>query len=147
MKKVIVLSAVVISSLVFSHSANAQVRFNVSINVGAQPTWVNNSNTRDADYYYIPDADCYYSVNEKMYVYRDGANWRKAPQLPGRFKNFDFRNKRVIGIKGQEAPYMHHAENRNAYNNANEKFNHQQPDRQPQRGNDNKGNNGFGRRS
>lgn len=141
MKKVIVLSAVVLSSLMLSHSAQAQVRFNVNINIGAQPAWV--ANNDNADYYYVPDADCYYSVRERVYVFRDGNNWRKAPNLPGRYKNFDFRNRRVISIRGQQAPYMHHDENRNAYARANDRFNNDR-DRfnhnQPQRGGDDRRN-------
>lgn len=121
MKKVIVLSAVVLSSLVFGYSAQAQVRFNVNINIGSQPAWVVNQD--QADYYYIPDADCYYSVREKVYVVHEGNNWRRMQQLPPRFRNFDFRNRRVISIRGQQAPYMHHDENRMAYARANDRFN------------------------
>lgn len=144
MKKVIVLSAVVLASLVSGYSAQAQVRFNVSINIGAQPAWITNND--HADYYYVPDADCYYSVRERVYVYRDGNSWRKAPNLPGRYKNFDFRNRRVISIRGQQAPYMHHEENRMGYARANDRFNndhdrfdHGGPKRDNDRRNDRRG--------
>jgi len=137
MKKVIVLSAVVLSSLVFGYSAQAQVRFNVNINMGSQPAWVVNQD--QADYYYIPDADCYYSVREKVYVVHEGNNWRRMQQLPARFRNYDFRNKRVISIRGQQAPYMHHDENRMAYARANDRFN-DRDNRFDRRDNDRRGN-------
>lgn len=137
MKKVIVLSAVVLSSLVLGYSAQAQVRFNVNINIGSQPAWVVNQD--QADYYYIPDADCYYSVREKVYVVHEGNNWRRMQQLPPRFRNYDFRNKRVISIRGQQAPYMHHDENRMAYARANDRFN-DRDNRFDRRDNDRRGN-------
>ncbi|BAV06235.1 hypothetical protein SAMN05421788_106302 [Filimonas lacunae] len=151
MKKLIVLSAVAISSLIFSYSASAQVRFNVNINIGnALPAWISYSNTPHSDYYYIPDADCYYSTNERMYIYRDGANWRRGAEMPGRFRGMDFRNRRIVGMRGEDMPFNHQQPNGNAFNNGNNHFNHQ-PDRQPQQrgGGDYRGNNGngWGRRS
>lgn len=137
MKKVIVLSAVVLSSLVFGYSAQAQVRFNVNVNIGSQPAWVVNQD--QADYYYIPDADCYYSVREKVYVVHEGNNWRRMQQLPPRFRSYDFRNKRVISIRGQQAPYMHHDENRMAYARAYDRFN-DRDNRFDRRDNDRRGN-------
>lgn len=124
MKKLIILSALVISSLVYS-SAKAQVRFNVNINIGNQPVWVNNNNA--ADYYYIPDIDCYYSVPERVYVYHEGNYWRKSAYLPSRYRNYDFRNKRVISIKGQDKPYLHHEENRRSYAQAVPRYQHPSP--------------------
>ncbi|BAV06229.1 hypothetical protein SAMN05421788_106296 [Filimonas lacunae] len=123
MKKIIVLSAIAISSIVLGNTAQAQVSFHVNLNVGAQPAWIVNNDA--ADYYYIPDAECYYNVRERVYVYRDGNRWMKGPNLPGRYRNFDFRNRRVIGIHGQDRPYLHHTENRMGYARANERFDNQ----------------------
>jgi Ni/Co efflux regulator RcnB len=136
MKKLIVLSTVVISSLMFS-SAKAQVRFSVNINIGAQPTWVANNDA--ADYYYLPDIESYYSVREKVYVYREGNQWRRGASLPARYRNYDFRNKHVISIKGQDRPYLHHEQNRFEYARANNRFDDRrgQPQRQDNR-NDNR---------
>lgn len=125
MKKLIILSAIAITSLVISTSAQAQVRFNVNINIGAQPAWV--ATPDPADYYYIPDIDCYYSAKERVYVYRDGNNWRRGASLPSRYRGYDFRNKRVIAIRGQERPYLH--DNRNAFAQANNRYDHHDQDR------------------
>lgn len=133
MKKLIILSAIVMSSLMMSSAAKAQLRLN--INIGAQPVWVNNSNA--ADYYYLPDADCYYSVKERVYVYREGNNWRKASGLPDRYKNYDFRNKKVIAINGQDKPYLHHDDNRNSYAKANEGYRQQDNNRNDKKDNRN----------
>jgi Ni/Co efflux regulator RcnB len=129
MKKLIVLSTVVISSLIFS-SAKAQVRFSVNINIGAQPAWVANNDA--ADYYYLPDIESYYDVRDRVYVYREGNQWRRGAYLPARYRNYDFRNKHVISIKGQDRPYLHHEQNRNAYANANNRFNQQHGPQQRQ---------------
>lgn len=119
MKKLIVLSVLVISSLAYS-SAKAQVRFSVNINIGNQPVWVNNSSA--ADYYYLPDIECYYSAPERVYIFREGNSWRRSASLPSRYRNYDFRNKRVISIKGQDKPYLHHEENRRSYAQAGPRY-------------------------
>jgi hypothetical protein len=119
MKKSIILSAIVISSLLFS-SAQAQIKLNVNINIGDQPTWVANQDA--ADYYYLPDIDCYYDVKERVYVYREVNVWRRSPSLPPKYKNYDFRNKHAISIKGQDKPYLHHDQNKQKYMKADKQF-------------------------
>ena len=119
MKKLIVLSVVVISSLIYS-SAKAQVRFSVNINIGNQPAWVNNNSA--SDYYYMPDIECYYSVPERVYIFREGNSWRRSASLPPAYRNYDFRNKRMISIKGQDKPYMHHEQNRREYAQAGNRY-------------------------
>lgn len=134
MKKLIVLSALVISSLAYS-SAKAQVRFSVNLNIGNQPVWVNN--TSAADYYYLPDIECYYSVPERVYIYRNGNSWRRSASLPVAYRNYDFRNKRIIGIKGQDRPYLHHEENRRSYAQATPRYQPGREDRHDNNGRDN----------
>jgi hypothetical protein len=131
MKKIMILSAIALSSFMVS-KAQAQVRFNVNINIGSQPAWV--ANTDQADYYYMPDIDCYYSVPERVYVYREGNNWRRAPKLPARYGNYDFRNKRVISIRGEKQPYLR--DHRNDFARANDRYNRRDVARNDHHGND-----------
>lgn len=136
MKKVIVLSAIALGFIVFSsNSAQAQVSFGVNINIGSAPVW--NAGPPAANYYYIPDADCYYSVREKVYVYRSGNRWVRGAHMPGQYRNFDFNNRRVIAIQGQDKPYLHHEQNRAEFARANERYNNQHgqpPHRDDRRG-------------
>lgn len=111
MKKLIILSAIVLSSVMVSNKANAQLRVNLNLNLGPVTAWISNDNIND--YSYLPDIDCYYSPSQQVYVYRDGNNWQRNRVLPERYRNFDFAHVRMVSMQGQQRPYMNHEVNRN----------------------------------
>ena len=103
MKKIILLSAIALSSLIYT-SANAQFRLNVNINLGAQPDW-GPAGYDYAEYYYLPDIDAYYYIPAKQFIYLDGRNWIFANRLPGRFQNYDlYRSYKVV--VNEPRPYL-----------------------------------------
>jgi hypothetical protein len=87
MKKLIFSAAILVSCLSVK-VADAQIRFNVGVNIGNQPAWgpVGYSH---ADYYYMPDIDAYYDVPAHQYVYFENNAWVRRGYLPPRYANYD----------------------------------------------------------
>ncbi len=101
MKKI--LFALFLLAGVFSLSATAQVR--VSINIGHQPAW-GPVGYDHADYYYLPDVDCYYDIEGSKFVYYDGGRWIYASTLPPRYGHVDlFHSYKVV--VNEPRPYLH----------------------------------------
>lgn len=127
MKKLTILSAIALSGLIYS-TANAQIGIHVGFHFGtpvythqrvvvqepvySEPAEVYNSGD---DYYYLPDVDAYYSVNEQCYYYNDGENWISAAYLPGAYRDYDWRSVRRYEVRSP-FPYMHDDVYRSRYN-------------------------------
>ena len=130
MKKLAVLSAIALSGLIYS-TADAQI--SIHLGFGFHPHRVvyepapvvveqapvydeqapvfDNSNN---DYYYLPDVDAYYSVNEQCYYYNDGNTWVPAAYLPGQYHDYDWRNVRRYEVRAPR-PYLHNDFYRSRY--------------------------------
>jgi hypothetical protein len=128
MKKLIILSAIAMSGLIYN-TANAQIRIHVGLGfapsrvvyapapvieqapVYQQPAYYQNND----DYYYLPDVDAYYSVNEQCYYYYDGDNWISAAYLPDEYRDYDWRSVRRYEVRAPR-PYLHDDIYRSRYN-------------------------------
>ncbi|WP_074489137.1 hypothetical protein [Mucilaginibacter polytrichastri] len=105
-------------------TADAQIRLGVNLHFGnvgtrvivAQPVQdVSYTNyDDDDDYYYLPDVEAYYDVSQQCYYYNDGEQWIHAAYLPGRYRNYDWRNARHYEVRAQR-PYMRHDEYRTRF--------------------------------
>jgi hypothetical protein len=122
MKKLIILSAIAISGLMYN-TADAQIRLHLGLRFGPRPVVYapapvvveqapvytesdqayDNSND---DYYYLPDVDAYYDVTAQCYYYNDGSNWISAAYLPGTYRDYDWRNAQRFEVRAPR-PYMH----------------------------------------
>jgi hypothetical protein len=120
MKKLAILSAIAMSGLIYS-TANAQMSIHVGFHFGTPvverapvyeqtPVVYNSGN----DYYYLPEVDAYYSVNEQCYYYNDGDNWISAAYLPGEYRDYDWRTARRYELRTAR-PYMHDEVYRSRY--------------------------------
>ena len=108
------------SGLIYS-TANAQMSIHVGFHFGTpvverapvyeQTPIVYNSGN---DYYYLPDVDAYYSVNEECYYYNDGYNWVSAAYLPGEYRDYDWTTARRYELRTAR-PYMHDEVYRSRY--------------------------------
>ena len=78
----------------------------VGVNISDQPIWGPEGYDR-ADYYYIPDIDCYYSVSEHQYIYRDGSAWTHGATLPPSYSNYDPYHSYKVVIN-EATPYQNH---------------------------------------
>jgi hypothetical protein len=138
MKKLFIISAMAMSGLIYN-TANAQIslhfglRFRPRVVVYAHaPAVVEQApvyaqaapvydqsqavyNDSNDDYYYLPDVDAYYDVNDQCYYYNDGTNWISAAYLPGAYSNYDWRNAPRYEIRASR-PYLHDDVYRSRYN-------------------------------
>ena len=123
MKKLIIMSALLISSLSYQ-AANAQVKVNLNVNLGGQPSWVSNG-YQSVNYYYLPDINVYYHVPSKQYTYLQGNRWVNSRALPRQYRNYDLRRGQKVVIN-QSSPWLRHQSNVNRYasnNNRNDQYN------------------------
>jgi hypothetical protein len=168
MKKSVILSAILLSSLVYT-SAEAQISVHIGLNLpvrrvivaAPQPveTIYDDDFDDSDDYYYLPEVEAYYSIPLGRYFYMDGPRWISAAYLPGAYRSYDWRTARRFEVRGRR-PYMNHDMYRNKWggnpnrgdwsrggyaargnNNRNYGYN------QPNRNNDGRGNWGGGQPS
>jgi len=89
----------------FYQGAQAQVKFNVRVNLGSQPAW-GPTGYDHVDYYYLPDTDCYYDVNAGQFVYFSRGRWIYARTLPARYGRVDLYNTYKV-VVNEPRPYQH----------------------------------------
>ena len=105
MKKLTLLTVLFLSISVFQFS-KAQVKLNVNLNVGNQPTW-GPVGYDHVDYYYMPDIDAYYNVPQRQFIYLQGNQWIFANSLPSRYSGYNLYNGYKVVIN-EPRPYLHH---------------------------------------
>ena len=75
---------------------NAQARVGININIHSQPDWGPRGYDY-AEYYYLPDIECYYHVPRHQFVYIDGGNWVFSANLPRAYRHYDlYRGYKVV---------------------------------------------------
>jgi len=68
--------------------STAQISVNVSINVNKQPAW-GPTGYDYAGYYYFPDLNIYFDVNNSLFYYSSGSNWISNQYLPDKYRKYD----------------------------------------------------------
>ncbi|MGI4021098.1 MAG: hypothetical protein ACRYFA_06300 [Janthinobacterium lividum] len=114
MKKILFLSALIAGSLSFN-AAKAQIGVHLNVNLGPRPVYVEPAPVVD-DYYYLPDAEAYYSVPEQVYYYENQGRWISSPRLVGRYRDYDYSRMRHYVIN-EPRPYLRNDYYRSRYNN------------------------------
>jgi len=129
MKKIVLISAIAISGLLYN-TANAQIRIHLGLNLAPRPVYVPArvvvqdqpaeyyepaNYDGDEDYYYLPDVDSYYSVTDQCYYYNNGGSWVSAAYLPGAYHDYDWRSARRFEVRAPR-PFMHNDYYRARYN-------------------------------
>jgi hypothetical protein len=104
MKKILSAAAIIFACLTVKQ-ADAQLHFNVGVNIGSQPEW-GPTGYDHADYYYMPDIDAYYDVPAHQYVYYDNNVWMHNRALPPRYSNFDRYHSYKV-VVNQRNPWEH----------------------------------------
>ncbi len=86
MKKVILSIGFLIAMASFSGAEASNI--NVSVNIGVQPAW-GPVGYNYAAFYYFPDINVYYNVNQGMFHYPYRGGWASARYLPSLYRNYD----------------------------------------------------------
>ncbi|MVN22937.1 hypothetical protein [Mucilaginibacter arboris] len=103
MKKLLFLSALIAGSLSFN-AAKAQIGVHLNVNLGPRPVYVEPAPVVN-DYYYLPDAEAYYSVPEHVYYYQNEGRWVSSPRLVGRYHDYDYSRMRHYAVN-EPRPYL-----------------------------------------
>lgn len=93
-------------SLVFVNSNDAHAQLSVNVNIGNQPLW-GPVGYDYARYYYMPEIDVYYDVNNRKYTYWKGNKWITKSHLPGYYKNFDVYRTYKVVVNDNHPWYRH----------------------------------------
>lgn len=102
--------------LVFSFS-NAQVQVNV--NLGKPPVWGPTVTTEE--YYYLPDIDSYFDIQQSQFIYLNNGVWIRSKSLPRRYRSYNLNTGYVVVLNdyhGQN-PYTHYKKHKVKYYKSN----------------------------
>lgn len=110
MRKIIIMSVLVLTSFIYK-AADAQV--NISINFGMQPDW-GPVGYQQARYYYLPDIDVYYHIQDKNYTWLEGKKWVTRKNLPNRYRNINLYNSYKV-VLNDNNPWNKHYYNKKNY--------------------------------
>ena len=114
MKKTLFSTLLIIAGF-FYQGAQAQVRVNLHVNLGNQPAW-GPTGYDYAEFYYLPDVDCYYDVNAGQFVYFGNGRWVYARTLPPRYGRVDLYNTYKV-VVNEPTPYRRADVYRRRYGN------------------------------
>ena len=113
MKKIFVCLAFFACATAISKNADAQVRFNVNVNIGSQPVW-GPVGYDYVDYYYLPDIETYYYVPRHQFIYLSNGRWVFSYSLPPRYRDYDLYSGYKVVIN-EPRPYMRFDRHRSMY--------------------------------
>lgn len=105
-------------------STSAQI--SVSFNLNAQPLW-GPANHDYVEYYYIPEAEVYYSVPTNQYIYLNHGEWISVSTLPSYYHIDLYRTYKVV--INEPRPYMRHQMYREKYSKYKHSYNKQSSNR------------------
>jgi len=92
--------------IVFTAPINAQVHFNLGINLGSQPAW-GPVGYDEAQCYYLPDIEAYYYVPSHRFYFFEGGRWMNSPNLPPRYRNYDLYSSYKV-VVNERQPWKRH---------------------------------------
>ncbi|MFD2941683.1 hypothetical protein [Flavobacterium notoginsengisoli] len=106
----------VFASVLFMSVFFAQAQVSINVNIGTPPNW-GPQGYDDSRYYYLPDIDVYYDVNQSVFIYDNGGKWMREKRLPSRYRNYDLYSgyKVVLTDYRGDAPYNYHTNHRKVY--------------------------------
>lgn len=102
MNKKILMACLIGFMSFFASSSNAQI--SVNFNVGSQPLW-GPVGYDQANYYYMPDIDTYYSVPTRQYVYLQNDKWLFSNALPSHYSGYNLYNGYKV-VMNSPRPYL-----------------------------------------
>lgn len=111
MKKIFYLCFLLVSLCAVDSGAQEKSRNNIA----SQPLWGPTGYNR-ADYYYLPDLQLYYSVNEKKFVYLNDGKWEFSPTLPEAHSSYDLFSGHKVVIN-RPNPYTNFNAHKSRYSN------------------------------
>lgn len=91
-------------------------RVSISTDYGYTPQW-GPAGYENARYYYLPDIEAYYDIQNSVFIYYYESNWVRRSYLPVQYRNYDlYKGYKVVmtDYKG-DSPYTSFNEYRQKY--------------------------------
>ncbi|MFD1604587.1 hypothetical protein ACFSJW_14350 [Flavobacterium artemisiae] len=106
----------VFASVLFMSVFFAQAQVSINVNIGTPPSW-GPQGYDDSRYYYLPDIDVYYDIDQSLFIYENSGKWTSEKRLPSRYRNYDLYSgyKVVLTDYKGNSPYNYHTKHRKAY--------------------------------
>ncbi|WP_343694472.1 hypothetical protein [Flavobacterium sp.] len=106
----------IFASVLFMSVFFAKAQVSINVNIGTPPSW-GPQGYDDSRYYYLPDIDVYYDVNQSVFIYDNSGKWIREKRLPSRYRNYDLYGgyKVVLTDYRGDAPYTYHTKHRANY--------------------------------
>lgn len=105
-KMVLLISAIALMGV--STAVNAQnVSVNVNINLSSQPAW-GPVGYEVANFYYFPDLNIYFDINNSLFYYISGSRWVSNRYLPSKYGRYDLYSLYKIVINDDPQPWLNH---------------------------------------
>jgi hypothetical protein len=82
-------------------------------NTTAQPQW-GPAGYQQADYYYLPDVESYYSVASRQFIYLSNGRWLYSAILPNQYKKYDLYSGYKV-IINRPRPFLNFSEDKVVY--------------------------------
>jgi len=114
MKKILIALSIILSIGLLNNTANAQV--SISVNVNSQPAW-GPTGYDYAGFYYFPDLNIYFDINNSLFYYRSGSNWISNRYLPDKYSKYDFYNMYKIVMNDNNQPWLNNNMHKKEYSN------------------------------
>ncbi|MGL5113436.1 MAG: hypothetical protein ACRC6O_12455 [Flavobacterium sp.] len=93
--------------LFFLVVAVVQAQVSVNVNIRTPPVWGPTVTTET--YYYLPDIDSYYDIQQSQFIFLNNGVWLRSRALPRRYKSYNLNTAHVVVLGDYHG--------RNPYNN------------------------------
>jgi hypothetical protein len=103
----------IVSLFLWGTSATLYAQISVNFNIGVQPIW-GPTGYDYAEYYYLPDIDCYYYVPLHRFYYFERGRWIYRSSLPSRYGHYDLYNSYKVVVNERD-PWRNDATYRQKY--------------------------------
>jgi hypothetical protein len=105
--------SLLIGTLLAAGIAQAQLSINIGFNIEHQPVW-GPAGYDQAEYYYLPDIEVYYSVTNRRFYYYERGQWIGRSSLPPRYRNYNLYSSYKV-VVNEPNPYRNHTIYREKY--------------------------------
>lgn len=112
-KLMIILGIGWIIGLLNIQTADAQY-VSVNINLDDQPAW-GPAGYDYVEYYYIPELNIYFDVENELFYYVRHRRWVVSPYLPARYARYDFYSLYKVVLNGIPDPWRYNRRHRRMY--------------------------------
>jgi len=106
----------IVFGMMLTFAGFMQGQLSVRFSLGTPPAW-GPEGYNNVRYYYLPDLEAYYDVQNSMFIYISGNRWVHRSYLPSRYRGYDLYNGYKVVMNGYygNSPYANFREYRMKY--------------------------------